>query len=81
MAKIKIPLHSFQFGELSPSFTSRVDAAVYQAGAQKVRNFIIINEGGVKKRAGGEFIYKFSDTVTPANELEIRIEPFIFLGR
>ena len=78
MAKIKIPLHSFQFGELSPSFTSRVDAAVYQAGAQKVRNFIIINEGGVKKRAGGEFVYKFGNTVTPANELEIRIEPFIF---
>lgn len=78
MAKIKIPLHSFQFGELSPSFTSRVDAAVYQAGGQKVRNFIILNEGGVKKRAGGEFIYKFSDTVNTSNNLEIRLEPFIF---
>ena len=78
MAKIKIPLHSFQYGELSPSFTSRVDAAVYQAGGQKVRNFIILNEGGVKKRPGGEFIYKFSDSVNTANRLEVRAEPFTF---
>ena len=78
MAKIKIPLHSFQFGELSPSFTSRLDAAVYQAGAQRLRNFIIINEGGVKKRPGLSYLYKFANSVTESNPLEVRIEPFIF---
>ena len=78
MAKIKIPLHSFQYGELSPSFTSRLDAQVYQAGAQKMRNFVLINEGGAKKRPGTKRLYEFSNTVNPSNPLEIRAEPFIF---
>jgi hypothetical protein len=78
MAKVKVPFNSFQFGELSPSFTSRVDTQLYQAGAQKVRNFLILGEGGVKKRPGTEFIYEFSNARTPSNPMEVRIEPFIF---
>ena len=78
MAKVKVPFNSFQFGELSPSFTSRVDTQLYQAGAQKVRNFLILGEGGVKKRPGTEFIYEFSNIRTPSNPMEVRIEPFIF---
>lgn len=78
MAKVKIPFNSFQFGELSPSFLSRVDTQLYQAGAQKVRNFLILNEGGVKKRPGTEYIYQFGTTRNAANEMEVRIEPFIF---
>ena len=78
MAKVKVPFNSFQFGELSPSFTSRVDTQLYQAGAQKVRNFLILGEGGVKKRPGTEFIYEFSNTRNAANPMEVRIEPFIF---
>lgn len=78
MAKVKVPFNSFQFGELSPSFTSRVDTQLYQAGAQKVRNFLILGEGGVKKRPGTEFIYEFSNTRDDTNPMEIRIEPFIF---
>ena len=78
MAKVKIPFNSFQFGELSPSFLSRVDTQLYQAGAQKVRNFTILNEGGVKKRPGTEYIYEFGTTRDDSNEMEIRIEPFIF---
>ena len=78
MAKVKIPFNSFQFGELSPSFLSRVDTQLYQAGAQKVRNLLILNEGGVKKRPGTEHIYQFGTTVVPSFEMQIRIEPFIF---
>ncbi|MGI9340543.1 MAG: hypothetical protein ACR2PP_07885, partial [Psychrobacter sp.] len=78
MAKVKIPFNSFQFGELSPSFSSRVDTQLYQAGAQKVRNFLILNEGGVRKRPGTEYIYEFGTTRTSSNEMEVRIEPFIF---
>lgn len=78
MAKVKIPFNSFQFGELSPSFLSRVDTQLYQAGAQKVRNFLILNEGGVKKRPGTEYIYQFGTTRDDSNEMEVRIEPFIF---
>ena len=78
MAKVKVPFNSFQFGELSPSFTSRVDTQLYQAGAQKVRNFLILGEGGVKKRPGTEFIYEFSNARNDTKPMEIRIEPFIF---
>ena len=78
MAKVKVPFNSFQFGELSPSFTSRVDTQLYQAGAQKVRNFLILGEGGVKKRPGTEFIYEFPNTRNDTKPMEIRIEPFIF---
>ena len=78
MAKVKVPFNSFQFGELSPSFTSRVDTQLYQAGAQKVRNFLILGEGGVKKRPGTEFIYEFPNTRDDTKPMEIRIEPFIF---
>jgi|14_taG_2_1085336.scaffolds.fasta_scaffold00541_6 hypothetical protein len=78
MAKVKISFNSFQFGELSPSFLSRVDTQLYQAGAQKVRNFLILNEGGIKKRPGTEYIYQFGTTRNAANEMEIRIEPFVF---
>lgn len=78
MPKAKIPFNSFQFGELSPSFLSRVDTQLYQAGAQKVRNFLILNEGGVKKRPGTEYIYEFGTTRDDSNEMEIRLEPYIF---
>ena len=78
MAKVKIPFNSFQFGELSPSFASRLDTQLYQAGAQKVRNLLILNEGGVKKRPGTEYIREFTNTRNAFNKQEIRIEPFIF---
>ncbi len=37
MQRIKIPINSFEFGELSPSFTSRVDTEVYKAGANTIK--------------------------------------------
>jgi len=78
MPKLNIPFNSFQFGETSPSFSSRIDSQLYQASAQKVRNFLVLSEGGVRKRPGTEYIYQFDNTVTSSNELEVRIEPFIF---
>lgn len=41
MARIRVPQNSFQFGEISPSLTSRTDTAVYKNAAEKVRNFFI----------------------------------------
>ena len=77
MQKVKIPVNSFEFGELSPAFTSRVDTDLYKAAAKKVTNFLILGEGGIKKRAGTSKIYKFGHTVG-ANRIEVRIEPFVF---
>ncbi len=78
MPKITVPINSFQFGELSPSLTSRTDTQVYQSGAKKVRNLRVVNQGGVKKRPGTERIYEFSNTVNTSNALEMRAEPFVF---
>ena len=51
MARVRVPQNSFQFGEISPSLTSRTDSPVYTNAAEKVRNFFIKGEGGVKKTA------------------------------
>ena len=77
MQRIKIPINSFEFGELSPSFTSRVDSELYQKSAGKITNFVILGEGGVKKRGGTSKIHKFATSVG-SERLHVRIEPFVF---
>ena len=78
MARIRVPLNNFSFGEVSPSLTSRTDSQVYQNAAEKVTNFFIRAEGGVIKRPGSKFIHKFSDTYNSSLTQQIRIEPFVF---
>ena len=48
MARIRVPLNNFERGEVSPSMTSRTDLNVYVQSAEKVRNFFLMAEGGVK---------------------------------
>mgnify|MGYP001177897457 FL=1 len=79
MARIRVPLTSFDFGEVSPSLTSRTDAAVYTHAAARIRNFFIKSEGGVEKRSGTRNWYTFNNTYSAsAEDLQVRIEPFIF---
>ena len=78
MQRIKIPINSFEFGELSPSFTSRVDTEVYKAGANTIKNLMILGEGGLKKRPGTSRIAAFSSPAVSTGRLELRLEPFIF---
>ena len=56
MPNLKVPLNNFQFGEISPSLTSRTDTPLYNNAGEKVRNFWIRAEGGLKRRAGTEYI-------------------------
>ena len=49
MRKLRVPITNLQFGEISPSLISRTDSQVYANSAQKVENFFIRAEGGVKK--------------------------------
>jgi len=60
MPNIKIPLNNFQFGEISPSLVSRTDTPLYNNSAEEVRNFWIRAEGGLKRRAGTEYIVTLS---------------------
>jgi len=78
MARIRVPLNNFSFGEISPSLTSRTDSQVYQNAAEKVTNFFIRAEGGVIKRPGSKFIHKFTDSYSSVLTQQIRIEPFVF---
>jgi len=65
MPRIRVPLANFQFGEVSPSLTSRTDTKIYNAAAKKVENFFLRNEGGLLRRFGTERIYEFDTTVDP----------------
>ena len=64
MARVKIPLSSFSFGEVSSGVTARVDTQIYNAAAERVRNFLILSEGGVKKRPGTKRLYNFASEIT-----------------
>lgn len=79
MARVRVPLNNFERGEVSPSMTSRTDLNVYVQSAEKVRNFFLLAEGGLKRRPGTEFIHKFSTiTVDTSKRIQVRLEPFLF---
>jgi len=80
MARIRIPQNSFQFGEVSPTLTSRTDSPVYKNAAERIRNFFIRSEGGVTKRPGTKRWHNFASSPSYDSNLRqtVRIEPFTF---
>lgn len=78
MARIRVPISNFQFGEVSPSMLSRTDTKVYANAAKKVENFFLRNEGGLLKRFGTRKVYEFDTTVDTSKRMQHRIIPFIF---
>lgn len=79
MQRARIPLTNFQYGEISPSLTSRTDSAIYNSSAQKVKNFFLMSEGGVQKRGGFKALHEFTGvTVDSTKTQQVRIIPFIF---
>lgn len=78
MARIRVPLNNFSFGEVSPSLRSRTDSPVYVAAAESVKNFFIRAEGGVINRPGTKRIYEFNHTYNSSLPQQIRLEPFVF---
>jgi len=69
MPTLKVPLNNFQFGEISPSLTSRTDTPLYNNAAEQVRNLWIRAEGGVKRRAGTEFYYQSINYAKPMSTI------------
>lgn len=78
MARIRIPLNNFSFGEVSPSLTSRTDSPVYVSAAESLKNFTIRAEGGVINRAGMQRVYNFAHSYNSSLTQQIRLEPFVF---
>ena len=48
---------SFSAGELTPTIEGRADLPLYQNGAKKIINWMILPSGGVTRRPGTEFIW------------------------
>ncbi len=73
MQKVRIPQNSFQYGEISDNTVMRTDSPIYAASAQSLENMIVLPEGAVKKRHGGKFHYKNTQT-----NKELYLAPFVF---
>jgi hypothetical protein len=78
MQKIRVPINSFQYGEISESVIHRLDSQIYQASAQRLENVLVRAEGGVKKRPGLRNIYDFGITRDTSKTLQCDLVPFVF---
>lgn len=58
MAKSRAIQSSFVSGELSPLLVGRSDLDQYYQGTQTAENLVIVPQGGLKRRAGTEFLGK-----------------------
>lgn len=64
---------SFQFGEVSPLLNAQISSPIYYKSARRLRNVLVLPQGGVKKRFGLEFIY---DLGTALDYTEIKTKWF-----
>jgi len=55
MQRVRVPISSFQFGEISDSLRMRTDTPIYAASAERLENMVVMTEGSVKKRTGLKF--------------------------
>lgn len=79
MQKVRVPINSFQYGEVSRSAMMRTDSPIYNASAQSLRNMVVLAEGGVTKRRGLKAFYRFADiTQDTSKTFQSYIVPFVF---
>lgn len=76
MQKVRVPINSFQFGEVSDSMLMRTDSAVYAQSAQKIQNMVVMSEGSVKKRYGLKHIYTYG--LSSAGQAQSHLFKFVF---
>ena len=63
--KINLIINRFNFGEVSPLLAGRVDFPKYQAGCQRLENFIPLVQGPVRRRGGTRFVAKANNGNNP----------------
>jgi len=68
MQKVRVPVSSFQYGEVSDSLIMRTDTTIYNQSAQRIENFIMMPEGSLKKRYGMKHHYDYSLTSDGSNQ-------------
>ena len=78
MQKVRVPVNSFQYGEVSDSLIMRTDTQIYAASAQRVENLLVTAEGAVKKRYGLKHTYDYSLTYDAANPIKSKLTGFMY---
>ena len=78
MQKVRVPINSFQYGEVSDSLLMRTDTPIYAQSAQRLENLVVMGEGSVKKRYGLKHIYDYSITYDANNPAQSHLFKFVF---
>jgi len=76
MQKVRVPITNFQFGEVSPSLSSRTDSDIYNASAKRIQNLFLRAEGGVIKRNGLINHHKFTEPTITSNLASIVVTAY-----
>lgn len=53
---LKVAQTNFSSGELDPKMSMRVDIGAYANGAKRLRNVRVLNQGGITRRPGTEYL-------------------------
>ena len=71
MQKVRVPINSFQYGEVSDSLLMRTDSPVYAQSAQEITNMVVMSEGSVMKRPSlrWDYSYGLGKTYPPRSHL------------
>ena len=69
MAKSRFIQSNFVSGALSPLLKGRIDLQQYYQGAEVARNLVIVPQGGLKRRAGTQYVDKALNVLTKAAAL------------
>jgi hypothetical protein len=71
---------SFQFGEVSPLLHARVDSPIYYRAVRRLRNMLVIPQGGAERRFGTIYVDQINDHAgSPVYLTDFRlVRPFIF---
>lgn len=73
MAQTKTFAHSFAGGEIAPEMLGRIDSAQYQAGAARLRNFVVRPNGTIVRRPGTRYCSSSKDSSNV-----VRLFPFTY---
>ena len=63
MAKTRFFQSTFVSGALSPLLKGRIDLEQYYQGVETAKNLVIVPQGGLKRRAGTEFVEKVLNVI------------------
>ena len=78
MQKVRVPINSFQYGEVSDSLLMRMDTPIYAQSAQRLENMVVMSEGSIKKRYGLKHLYDYGITYSSSNPAQSHLFRFVF---